>query len=68
NSSIHMFFMFFDITAVWINAKNQIVDVKLAKKWRPFYASNQPAQYVLECHPSLVTNFKIGDQVEIKHD
>jgi uncharacterized membrane protein (UPF0127 family) len=66
NTSIHMLFMFFDITAVWINSENIIVDVKLAKKWFPFYFPRKPAQYVLECHTSCINYFKIGDTVLIK--
>ena len=67
DTSIHMFFMFFDIATIWINAENIVVDVQLAKKWHPFYASKKPAQYVLECHSSQLSKFKIGDQVSIKH-
>ncbi len=66
NSSIHMLFMFFDITAVWINSQNQVVDVRLAKKWRPAYISRQPARYVLEIPASAIEHFQIGDQVRFE--
>lgn len=67
NTSIHMLFMLFDITAVWINSDNVIVDVKLAKKWYPFYFPKNPAKYILECHPSQLESFQIGDVVSIKN-
>jgi uncharacterized protein len=66
NTSIHMFFMFFDIGAVWINSDNIIVDAKYAKKWYPFYFPQKPAQYILECHPSCLNYFHIGDTILIK--
>jgi uncharacterized membrane protein (UPF0127 family) len=63
NTAIHMFFMNFDITTVWINAKKQVVDVVYAKKWAPFYMSKKPAQYVLEINASHINDFHIGDQL-----
>jgi uncharacterized membrane protein (UPF0127 family) len=66
-TSIHMFFMRFDIAAIWINSQNKVVDIKIAKKWRPYYASQSPAKYVLECHVSQFSNFKIGDTVLINN-
>ncbi len=66
NSSIHMLFMRFDITAVWINAKKEVVDVKLARRWRPAYFSRGPASYVLEAPASRLDDFHIGDQVRFE--
>ena len=66
NTSIHMFFMFFDIAAIWINSDNKVVDAKLAKKWYPFYFPQKPAKYILECHPSCLDYFHIGDSINIK--
>jgi uncharacterized protein len=65
NTSIHMFFMFFDIAAIWINSENIIVDAKYAKKWFPFYIPLKPARYILECHPSCLNYFRIGDVITI---
>lgn len=64
NTSIHMFFMRFDIAAVWINAEMTVVDCLFARKWQPYYASQQPARYILEAHPDQLINFHIGDKVE----
>jgi len=65
DASIHMFFMRFDITAVWIDSEYRVVDVRLARKWRPSYVPIEPARYVLETHADYLTNFHIGDQLTI---
>jgi uncharacterized protein len=64
DSSIHMFFVPFDLSVVWINSQMQVVDKILARSWRPAYFSKQPAKYVLEIHPERWGNFEIGDGVE----
>lgn len=66
DSSIHMFFVPFDLSVIWINSKMQVVDKVLAKSWRPAYFSKQPAKYVLEIHPDRWGDFEIGDGVEFK--
>jgi uncharacterized protein len=68
NTSIHMLFMNFNITAVWINKEWQVVDKCLAKKWHLAYISHLPALHVLELHSSQFENFTIGDQLEIQID
>ena len=65
-SSIHMFFVAFDLSVIWINSAMQVVDKVLAKSWRPAYFSKQPARYVLEIHPQRWEDFEIGDTVEFK--
>ena len=67
DTAIHMLFMNFDITAVWVNSKNIVTDVKLARKWHPFYMSKAPARYVLELHPDQQIHFKVGDLIEMTH-
>jgi uncharacterized membrane protein (UPF0127 family) len=68
NTAIHMFFMKFNITAIWINSQYTVSDVKLALSWRPYYASQNPALYVLETHPSRLSEFQIGDQLKFIYD
>lgn len=63
-TSIHMFFVFFPIAAVWINTQGQITHVQLAKPWRPYYASPAPARYVLETTPEFLDRVKVGDEVD----
>jgi len=66
DSSIHMFFVSFDLSVIWINSDMKVVDKVLAKSWRPAYFSKQPARYVLEIHPERWGDFEIGDTVEFK--
>lgn len=68
NSSIHMFFMRFDLCVIWINREMRIVDKKLARKWRPFYVPQKPACYTLEIHHNQFKNFSIGDQIEFMYE
>src|SRR5512141_600116 len=67
DSSIHMFFVSFDLAVIWISSNMQIVDKVLAKSWRPAYFSKQPAKYVLEVHPERWDEFQIGDTVQFKN-
>lgn len=63
-TSIHMFFVFFPIAAVWINNQGQITNTTLAKPWRPYYASPSPARYVLETTPDFLDQVSEGDEVD----
>lgn len=62
-SSIHMLFMWMDLTIVWINASLKVVDVKNARRWKLAYFSREPACYVLEISVENLDRFKIGDQL-----
>jgi len=64
NSSIHMFFVFFPIAAVWINNQGRVTSAQLAKPWRPYYASPEPARYVLETSPDFLNHIAVGDEVD----
>jgi uncharacterized membrane protein (UPF0127 family) len=66
DSSIHMLFVPFDLSVIWINSAMQVVDKVLARAWRPAYFSKQPAQYTLEIHPERWGDFEVGDRVEFK--
>jgi len=66
NSSIHMLFVSFNLSVIWINSAMKVVDKVLAKSWRPAYFSKQPARYVLEIHPERCGDFEIGDVVQFK--
>lgn len=64
NTSIHMFFVFFEIGVVWLDAGGVVVDAKLAKPWRPLYAPQAPAQYFIEANPSVLDRVTIGDVLQ----
>ncbi len=68
NTSIHMFFMFFDIAVVWINSQNTVVDKKIAHKGHPSYVPSKPARYVLEAPISAISSFEVDDHVSIEID
>lgn len=65
-TAIHMMFMRFDICVIWINSSAQVVDKKIARRWRPYYRPNSPAKFILETHVNRYTDFNVGDQLEIK--
>jgi uncharacterized protein len=67
NTSIHMFFVPFDLAVFWINSDMQVVDKVIAKSWRPAYMSKADAQYTLEIHPQRFWDYEIGDKVEIQY-
>lgn len=64
DSSIHMLFVWIDLAIVWINNAQQVVDVQLARRWRPAYLPARPARYVLELSPERLDDFQIGDQLQ----
>lgn len=68
NSAIHMLFMNFEITVVWINSQQEVVDVKVAKPWMLACVPQQPARYILETHLKLAESFKPGDELVINYE
>jgi uncharacterized membrane protein (UPF0127 family) len=62
-TSIHMFFVSFSIAAVWLDSQGRVVDAKLAKPWRPYYAPAKPALYLIEAPPSLLDRVRVGDML-----
>lgn len=68
NSSIHMLFMNFDISVLWLNKDWIIVDKTLAKKWHLVYVAKDPAQYTIELHESRYNDFSIGDKLVLSNE
>lgn len=66
DSSIHMMFCWIDLAVVWIHSAGKVVDVKLARRWRPAYIPQRPARYVLELAVERLDDFHIGDRIEIE--
>ncbi len=64
-ASIHMFFVFFAIAVIWLDARWQVVDKVLARPFHPLYAPRQAAQYFVEGHPSLLEQVQLGDELEL---
>ena len=63
NSAIHMMFVNYDITVLWLDKDGVVVDKALAKRWRLFYMPKQPAQYVVELHRDRFDDYAIGEQL-----
>lgn len=66
DAAIHMFFMGFDIAAIWLDAQKKVVDAKIARRWRPYYMPQAPAQFILEVSTFWIDHFNIGDQVDFE--
>lgn len=65
-TAIHMFFVFFPIAVVWLNGRGCVVDSRLAKPFRPFYAPSAPARDILEGPPALLDRVHKGDQLRFE--
>jgi uncharacterized membrane protein (UPF0127 family) len=65
DTSIHMFFVPFALGVFWLDDNGQVVDAVHARPWRPFYASQKPARYVLELPEAALQILRIGDTVEL---
>lgn len=61
-----MLFVGMDLALIWANANQIVVDVKYAKRWRPFYAPKTEAKYLLEISPEWLRHFRIGDKLEFE--
>ena len=64
DSSIHMFFVPFDLAVFWIDASLTVVDRVLERSWRPAYLSRQPARDILEIHPARWDEYQTLARVE----
>ena len=63
-TAIHMFFVFFPIAVLWLNQERRVVDVVLARPFRPHYAPSGPARYFIEGSPCLLEKAHIGDVMD----
>jgi len=68
DAAIHMFFVGMDLGVVWMNRDREVVDLQLAKSWRPLYTPEKPAKYVLEIHPNRLEDFILGDILDFEEN
>ena len=66
DAAIHMLFVPMDLGVVWINSAWEVVDVRLARSWRPAYVPAHPARYVLEINPERLGDYRLGDRVRFE--
>jgi uncharacterized protein len=64
DSAIHMLGVFIDLAVAWVNDAGEVVDVRLARRWRPIYIPKRSARFILEMSPSRLDDFKVGDKIE----
>lgn len=66
-SSIHGFFMRFDLKLVFIDEKNIIYELADLKPWK-YYVPQKRAKYIIEFDKREFKNYdlKIGDEIELK--
>jgi uncharacterized protein len=67
STSIHMLFVFFPIAAIWIDNQGKVTSAQLAKPWHLYYASPEPARYVLEGSPDLLERIRVGDYLDFQY-
>jgi uncharacterized membrane protein (UPF0127 family) len=63
-SSIHMLFVFFDLGVLWVDDAGEVVDSRLAKRWRSSYVPDRAARYVVEAHPVILKRVAVGDHIQ----
>lgn len=66
NAAIHMLFMRFAITVIWIDSKMTVVDRAIALPWKLYYAPHKPARYIVEAHIDRYGDFQNGDLIAFK--
>ena len=65
-SSIHSFFMRFEIVLVFIDKSNAVYEISELKPWN-YYVPKKPAKYIVEFDRREFNDcLKIGDEIEIK--
>jgi uncharacterized membrane protein (UPF0127 family) len=63
DTAIHMFFVFFPISVVWLDREGRVVDTRLARPFRPIYVPVRPARDILEGPPELLDRVSVGDRL-----
>jgi len=63
-TSIHMVGMRFPIFAAWLDEGGKVVHSTVARAGGLYFASPEPAWYVLEAHPDLADTLQEGVVVE----
>jgi|WetSurMetagenome_2_1015567.scaffolds.fasta_scaffold629767_1 uncharacterized protein len=68
NTSIHMLFMRFPITVVWLDKNDIVVDKSIALPWHLYYAASKPACKIIEIGVQYIDDFKIGDKISFSYE
>jgi uncharacterized protein len=64
-TSVHMFFVFFSIDILFVNAKKQVVDIRRnVLPFTPSIVPRKPAQYFIEVPAGKAKSVAVGDVLE----
>ena len=66
DTAIHMLGVLVDLAVAWIDGSGEVVDVRLARRWRAMYVPRRPARYVLEMPVGRLNDWNVGDKVRIE--
>ena len=62
-NSIHMFFVFFPILAIFLDENKIVVDKKILKPFYPFYTPKRPCKYLIELPQKYNNKIAIGNKL-----
>lgn len=63
DAAIHMLGVWMDLAVIWIDSSRVVVDLRLARRWRPIYVPERPARYILEVPAPRLSDFHLGDRL-----
>lgn len=63
DTAIHMLFVFFPITVVWLDRANRVVDTKVALPFQPLCVPAARAKDVLEGPSDLIHRVSVGQKL-----
>jgi uncharacterized membrane protein (UPF0127 family) len=63
STSIHMFFVFTPLAVIWVDGQSRVTHAVRALPWHPYYASPQPARYVIEADPGMLESVHPGEEI-----
>jgi len=64
--AVHMFFVFFPITVVWLDAGGRVVDLCRAMPFSPLHRPRERARRILEIPGRADPGIEVGDRVLIE--
>jgi len=62
-NSIHMFFVFFPICAIFLDTKKKVVDKKILKPFCLIYVPKRNCKYLIEMPKEFEKKIKVGDKI-----
>jgi len=63
-ASIHMLFVFFPITVIYLNSDKKVVDVAVVNSFALNYTPKKPAAFLVELPVAKAKGVNLGDKLE----